>query len=143
MTGTIYLRAAPLFACVAALLTSTAADAVEVAAIEPIGAWEIARVSGSLLVVVAVIVATAAGLKRLKSLQTAAGSHLKIIDGVSVSTRDRIVLLEVGSERILLGVSPGRIRALHVLDREQGAQAEFSDLVDSAARDLQPAEARR
>jgi len=143
MIGTIYQRAASRLAWILLLAASGVADAAEVAPIEPIGAWEIARVSGSLLVVVAVIVATAAGLKRLKSLHTAAGSHLKIIDGVSVSTRDRIVLLEVGDERILVGVSPGRIQALHVLAREHEARKGFADLIDSAAGELQAAEAHR
>ena len=45
------------------------------------------------------MVATAAGLKRLKSLHAAHGGHMKIIDGISVGTRDRIVLLEVERQR--------------------------------------------
>jgi flagellar protein FliO/FliZ len=113
--------------------------AAETAAVEPIGIGEIARVSGGLLIVVVLIVATAAGLKRLKSLQVTAGAQLKIVDGVSISSRDRIVLLEVGGERIVLGVSPGRIQALHVLGTANGTRPGFADLVDRADADLRAA----
>ncbi len=98
-----------------------AAAAAEPLAVDPVGGWQLAKVVASLLVVVALIVATAAGLKRLKSLHAASGSNMKIIDGISVSTRDRIVLLEVDEQRLLVGISPGRIERLHVFERPRAA----------------------
>lgn len=112
-----------------------AAGAAEPLAVDPIGGWQLVKVSASLLVVVAAIVATAAGLKRLKSLQAANGSHMKIIDGISVSTRDRIVLLEVDDQRLLVGISPGRIERLHVFAPPRAAA--FDELVRQAG--AQPA----
>lgn len=107
-----------------------AAGAAEPLAVDPVGGWQLVKVSASLLVVVAAIVATAAGLKRLKSFQAAHGSHMKIIDGISVSTRDRIVLLEVDEQRLLVGISPGRIERLHVFERPRAAA--FNELVRQA-----------
>lgn len=107
-----------------------AAGAAEPLAVDPIGGWQLVKVSASLVVVVVAIVAVAAGLKRLKSLHAASGSHMKIIDGISVSTRDRIVLLEVDEQRLLVGISPGRIERLHVFERPRAAA--FDELVRQA-----------
>jgi flagellar protein FliO/FliZ len=99
---------------------------------DPVGLWDLARVIGGLLVVVLAIVATAFGLKRLKSLHAVHGSHIRIIDGMSVSTRDRIVLVEVDQQRVLLGVSPGRIQALHVFAPDADPQSSFAEMVERA-----------
>lgn len=40
---------------------------------------------------------------------------LRIIAGLPTGARDRIVLLQVGEEQILLGLTPGRIEKLHAL----------------------------
>lgn len=104
-----------------------AAGAAEPLAVDPVGGWQLLKVAASLLVVVVAIVATAAGLKRLKSLQAANGGRMKIVDGISVSTRDRIVLLEVDEQRLLVGISPGRIERLHVFERPHAAP--FEELV--------------
>lgn len=119
---------------IVALLLGAASPlaAVEVMQADPVGLWDLARVIGGLFVVVLAIVATAVVLKRLKSLHAVHGSHIKIIDGVSVGARDRIVLLEVDHRRVLLGVSPGRIQALHVFAAEAGAQPSFADMVERA-----------
>ncbi|MGR9091362.1 MAG: flagellar biosynthetic protein FliO [Gammaproteobacteria bacterium] len=128
-------------ALIAVINTSVcaAAGAAEPLTVDPLGGWQIAKVSAGLLVVVAAIVATAAGLKRLKSLHAAHGSHMKIIDGISVSTRDRIVLLEVDEQRLLVGISPGRIERLHVFERPQVPA--FDELVRQAG--AEPAEVSR
>lgn len=118
-----------LVAVVSASLCA-AAGAAEPLTVDPLGGWQIAKVTAGLLVVVAAIVATAAGLKRLKSLHAAHGSHMKIIDGISVSTRDRIVLLEVDEQRLLVGISPGRIERLHVFERSRTPA--FDELVRQA-----------
>ncbi|TDJ63915.1 MAG: flagellar biosynthetic protein FliO [Proteobacteria bacterium] len=115
-------------------LLATAGPTVAATAVhaDPIGLLDLARVIGGLLVVVLAIVATAVGLKRLKSLHGVNGSHIKIIDGVSVSTRERIVLLEVDEQRVLVGVSPGRIQALHVFAAAVHAPTCFAEMVDRA-----------
>lgn len=127
------LGAAIIVTLACASASFVVAAAPDPVAVEPIGAWEVARVIGGLLVVVAFIIATAAGLKRLKSMQAVAGSHMQIIDGVSVSTRDRIVLLQVGDERVLVGVSPGRLQALHVFAQDSTETPAFADMVEQAS----------
>ena len=69
-----------------------------------------------LIVVLICIVALAWFAKRMNRLQSSTGSMLKIIGGLSMGSRERIILLQVGSEQLLIGVSPGRINKLHVLE---------------------------
>jgi flagellar protein FliO/FliZ len=43
------------------------------------------------------------------------GQVIELIGSRALGPRDRLVLVQVGSEQILLGLSPGSITALHVL----------------------------
>ena len=38
---------------------------------------------------------------------------MKVVGGVALGPRERIVLLEVGEEWLVIGVVPGQIRTLH------------------------------
>lgn len=41
---------------------------------------------------------------------------IKVIGGVVLGPRERIVLLEIGQERLVIGIVPGQIRTLHRLE---------------------------
>lgn len=69
-----------------------------------------------LIVVLICILALAWFAKRMNRLQSSTAGMLKIIGGISMGSRERVVLLQVGSEQLLIGVSPGRINTLHVLE---------------------------
>lgn len=70
-----------------------------------------------LLIVLASVIVLAWMLRRLGRLQSSSGGALKMIDGMALSTRERIVLVQVGDTQVLLGVAPGRVEAVHVLDK--------------------------
>ena len=70
-----------------------------------------------LIVVVLCIIALAWFAKKMNGFQSVTDDSLKMISSMSMGTRERIVLLQVGEEQILVGVSPGRINKLHVLDK--------------------------
>ncbi len=55
-------------------------------------------------------------MKRAGGLQSSARGALKIVDGIALSARERIVLVQVGEQQVLLGVAPGRVNKVHVLD---------------------------
>lgn len=40
---------------------------------------------------------------------------MKVIGGVALGPRERIVLLEIGDEWLVIGIVPGQIRTLHRL----------------------------
>jgi flagellar protein FliO/FliZ len=68
-----------------------------------------------LLLIVGLLFALTWLLKRSGIIQNSAQGHLKIIGGLSVGPRERIVLLQVGQEQILVGVTAAEISLLHML----------------------------
>ena len=69
-----------------------------------------------LAIVLLCIVGLAWLLKRAGGLQSSAHGALRVVDGIALSARERVVLVQVGKQQVLLGVAPGRVNALHVLD---------------------------
>jgi len=82
----------------------------------------------SLLLVLAAIVLVAWLLKRMNVAQQGAGHQLKVLGGVSVGQRERIVLVEIEDTWLVVGVGPGQIRTLHTLRKAEapGQEAEES-----------------
>ena len=64
-----------------------------------------------LALVIAVILILAWVLRRVSNLQQ---SHqkMKVISSISLGTRERAVLIEVGDRQVLLGVAPGSVSLL-------------------------------
>lgn len=69
-----------------------------------------------LLIVLLCIVVLAWLAKRFNRMQSSLDGSLKIIGGLSLGARERIVLVQVGKEQLLLGVAPGRVNKIHVVD---------------------------
>ena len=78
----------------------------------------------SLLVVVVSIVAVAWILRRVMHMQGAGGGNMRVLAGLSLGSRERVVVVEVGDTQLLLGVAPGRVVSLHVFDKPVFAQPE-------------------
>lgn len=85
--------------------------------VEPLSGGTMAQVALGLLFVLFLVIAVAWLLKRIGGFSIAGNSALKILGGLSMGSRERVVLMQVGDEQILIGVSPGRIQTLHVLDK--------------------------
>jgi len=83
---------------------------------EPLGAGNLLQLSFGLLVVLAAIIGSAWLLRRYGRLQSGVDGALRIIGGLSMGPRERVVLVQVGKQQLLLGVAPGRIQTLHVLE---------------------------
>jgi flagellar protein FliO/FliZ len=62
-------------------------------------------------------------LKRLSGLRGAGTGLIRIVGGAAVGQRERIVLVEVGSTWLLVGVAPGQVRALHTMPKTESATA--------------------
>lgn len=72
----------------------------------------------SLLLVFALLGGSLWLLKRLSAPRGAAGGLLKVVAATAVGTRERVVVLEVGSTWLVLGVAPGRVSALAEVPRQ-------------------------
>lgn len=55
-------------------------------------------------------------VKRMGGLPAAGGGAIKIVSVLSVGTRERIALVEVGGKQLLLGVTAQQITTLHTFD---------------------------
>jgi len=98
-----------------------AADPVRPVPIPPpataVSSGSIVQVIFSLLFVLAAIALVAWILKRINLPQNAAGSALKVVSGVAVGQRERIVLVEVNDTWLVVGVAPGQVTALHTMPK--------------------------
>lgn len=68
-----------------------------------------------LLLVIGLIFALAWLLRRVQSASPRNGQLIEVLGSRALGARDRLVLVQVGNEQILLGITPGRITPLHVL----------------------------
>jgi len=75
------------------------------------------KVTGGLLLVIVAIFGSAWAYRRYGNMSPVSNDALRVIGGVSMGQKERVVLMQVGEEQILLGVSPGRIQRLHVLEK--------------------------
>ena len=136
VAGLFLLSTAPLNAGPAPDETATAAEPVSGKAgdkaIDTLKAGNAGAVNSGylmqlvagLLVVLLSIVVLAWFAKRFNRLQGSADGSLQIISGISLGSRERVVLLRAGETRLVLGVSPGRVSTLHVMSGEQQTEPE-------------------
>jgi flagellar protein FliO/FliZ len=79
-------------------------------------AGQLAQLVLGLLLVLGLIFFLAWLLRRVQQAGPAGkGQVIDIVGSRALGPRDRLVLIQVGNEQILLGLSPGTITALHVL----------------------------
>lgn len=76
-----------------------------------------------LLVVLGVIYALFWLLRRYAPTQTGAQGALKVVGGLMLGPREKLVVVEVGETWLLLGVAAGQVRTLHTLPRPAGHTA--------------------
>lgn len=73
-----------------------------------------------LVAVLAVMAGIAWLLKRFGLSQNLSGNAAaKVVGGVSVGSRERVMVIEVGEQWIVVGVAPGRVNALATLPRQE------------------------
>lgn len=73
------------------------------------------RMGLGLAVVLGLLGATAWVSRRFRSSALGRGGQIEVVSGMSLGARERVVLLKVGGDRVLVGVSPSGLRTLHVL----------------------------
>ncbi|MCU7931509.1 MAG: flagellar biosynthetic protein FliO [Candidatus Thiodiazotropha sp. (ex Codakia rugifera)] len=87
--------------------------------IAPLGTESLLNTAGGLLLVLALIVGGAWLFKRYGQLPMGGKGMVRVVGGTSIGTREKVVVVEVENTRLLLGVAPGQIRTLHVLQQSQ------------------------
>lgn len=80
-----------------------------------VGAGSLTQVTLSLLLVLGVVFAAAWLTRRLRGFGKFGNSSLQVVTEIAVGTKERVVLVQVGKQQLLIGVAPGRVSTLHVL----------------------------
>jgi flagellar protein FliO/FliZ len=83
----------------------------------PVSAGGLFQMLFALLVVLAAIFALAWLLKRFGPTQMGPGGAMKVLGGVSVGPRERLVLVEVGETWLIVGVAQGQVNTVHTMAR--------------------------
>ncbi|WP_150753422.1 flagellar biosynthetic protein FliO [Pseudomonas fluorescens] len=103
------------FSVLAAEPVATAATAAAPAVSSGV-AGQLTQLVFGLLLVLGLIFVLAWLLRRVQQAGPAGkGQVIEIVGSRALGPRDRLMLVQVGNEQILLGLSPGNIAALHVL----------------------------
>lgn len=103
-----------------------------------IAAWSIA-----LLVVLGVFFLCVWGLRKFSDFTAVSGDKMRMIGGLSLGLREKVVLLEVGKKQLILGVTPGRIETLLVLEGEDRLKREKPEAMTASGFSQRLAQASR
>ncbi len=114
-----------LFAALLAAICSPfayAADVTRNAYVPPpppagVSSGSVVQVIVSLLLVLAAVMAVAWFLKRINHPTQNGLNALKVVSGIAIGQRERIVLVEVNDTWLVVGVAPGHVNALHTMPK--------------------------
>jgi flagellar protein FliO/FliZ len=91
------------------------------------------RVVVALIVVLAAVLVAAWLARRMRAFSGGGGSaNLEMLAQLPLGTRERAVLVRVGDCQVLIGVAPGSVRTLHVLQRAADLEPSARARSDSA-----------
>ncbi len=66
-----------------------------------------------LLIVFSIILILSFFIKKMNSFRYKKNLNMKVVGGLALSQKEKIIMIEVEDKKLLLGVSPGRINKLH------------------------------
>lgn len=123
-----------LLAPLTALAAEPAARAATPMAGSDVGSQLMQLVFG-LLLVIGLIFALAWVMRRVQQIGPRGNQAIRLVASQALGPRDRLLLVQVGGEQILLGISAGRITPLHVL-KEPVLQGESESVAPEFAQRL-------
>lgn len=93
--------------------------------VNPVSGGSVMQMLAGLILVIALIFFLAWALKRFTGLP---GQHnsMRVVASLSLSARERLVLVQAGERQLLLGVAPGRVNLIEKYEQpliESGAAA--------------------
>lgn len=105
------------------LFAPFSAQGVEATTPATVSAGSYLQATLALALIVALLLGLAWLARRVSVSKGFGQGGLKVVGGVALGPRERIVLLEVGDEWLVVGVVPGQIRTLHRLAKGEPAPA--------------------
>ncbi len=108
------------------LLISSTTNAAEPAASGSSGG--LFQVLLGLVLVLGLMAGAAWLLKRFAAPKMASGSTIKIIGGIAVGSRERIMVIEVADQWIVVGIAPGQVSTLSTMPKQELPQSQENAL---------------
>nr|WP_229445937.1 flagellar biosynthetic protein FliO [Massilia sp. LC238] len=87
----------------------------------------------ALMLVLGLLLGLAWFMKRFGARVMGASANVKLVGALNIGGRERIMVVEVGNQWIVVGASPGRVNALATMPRQEGAQEDGATLAPHAA----------
>jgi len=112
----------------------------------PIGIGNFMQMAFGLLIVIGAILVMTWLICRMGHVQARVSGALKILGGLSLGQRERVVLMQIGEQQLVVGITPGNIRTLLVLDKpisveasvQTGAEGNFAQKLQAMLKGKQP-----
>jgi flagellar protein FliO/FliZ len=95
---------------------ATLTTAMPAQTVRTVASGDVAAFGIGLLIVLIVFFLCVWGVRKLGGLTVSSAEKMRVVSGLSLGMREKIVLLQVGKKQLVLGVTPGRIETLHVLE---------------------------
>lgn len=92
-----------------------AADSPQPAVRTP-ASGDIINWSLGLLVVLSLFFLCAWAMRKLAGFTVSGAGQMRVIGALPLGMREKVMLLQVGKKQLILGITPGRIQTLHVLE---------------------------
>lgn len=88
---------------------------IPLATVEPTSSTYLIKLTAGLVAVLALVFILAWLVKKMQLVQHSNNGLIQIVSAIAVGQRERIALIQVGDEQILVALSPGKIEKLHTL----------------------------
>lgn len=93
-------------------------------AVRTVSSGDVAAWGLGLLIVLAVFFLCVWGIRKIGGLNVSGTEKMRMVGGLSLGMREKVILLQVGKKQLILGVTPGRIETLLVLEGDDCLQKE-------------------
>lgn len=74
-------------------------------------------------VVIILIVGLSFAIRKFNMFTAGSSAHIRIVGGLALSNKDRLLLVQVGNEQLLISASPGRVNMVHEMREPVDADA--------------------
>ena len=74
----------------------------------------------ALMLVLGLLAGLAWVMKRFGPRMSGGSANLRVVGALNLGGRERIMVVEVGDQWIVVGAAPGRVNALHTMPRQEG-----------------------
>ena len=99
-----------------------------------VGGGELLGLGASMFVVVAIIVLLGWLYSRSRFVAGSGGHLIDVVATRALGPKERLMIVEVGEQQLLIGMTPGAVQTLHVFETAISADTETETPTNFAAR---------